>query len=54
MFEQLEARRPAHTMEPLPGRLERRRRDRRPALEVLAALPSGPVHDDGAPEGQDR
>jgi len=32
---------PAATMEPLPGRSERRRRDKPPASEVVAALPVG-------------
>jgi len=31
------------TMEPLPGPLERRRQDRPPAGEVVAALPTGPA-----------
>jgi glycosyltransferase involved in cell wall biosynthesis len=33
----------AHTMEPLPGALARRRRDRSAAADVVSALPSGPV-----------
>jgi glycosyltransferase involved in cell wall biosynthesis len=33
----------AHAMEPLPGRLRRRRRDKQPAADVVAALPSGGV-----------
>jgi glycosyltransferase involved in cell wall biosynthesis len=34
---------PAATMEPLPGRQERRRRNKPPASEVIAALPVGPA-----------
>jgi glycosyltransferase involved in cell wall biosynthesis len=36
---------PARRMEPLPGWSARRRRTLRPAAEVLAGLPTGPVHD---------
>lgn len=43
MFEQLIATPPAHQMEPLPSLLERRRRDKPPANQIMAALPSGPV-----------
>ena len=43
MFERLTASPPAHQMEPLPGLLERRRRDKPPADDVIASLPSGPV-----------
>jgi glycosyltransferase involved in cell wall biosynthesis len=34
---------PSPVMEPMPGWIARRRRDRPPAAEVLAGLPSGPV-----------
>jgi glycosyltransferase involved in cell wall biosynthesis len=34
---------PAHTMEPLPGRIARRARNKPPAAEIVAGLPSGPV-----------
>jgi glycosyltransferase involved in cell wall biosynthesis len=34
---------PASAMEPLPGRQERRRRDKPSASEVVAALPAGPA-----------
>ena len=34
---------PARTIEPLPGWLQRRRKTLRPANEVLASIPSGPV-----------
>jgi glycosyltransferase involved in cell wall biosynthesis len=47
MFAHLSASPAAYTMESLPGRLERRRRDKRPAAEVVAALPdiaASPVH----------
>jgi glycosyltransferase involved in cell wall biosynthesis len=43
MFERLRTERTTRRMEPLPGWLVRRRRDRPPAEEVLAALPSGPA-----------
>ena len=42
MFEQLR-REKARDMEPLPGRLARRRRSQRPAADVLASIPSGAV-----------
>jgi hypothetical protein len=35
--------RPPRAEEPLPGWIARRRRDRPPAVEVLATLPAGPV-----------
>jgi glycosyltransferase involved in cell wall biosynthesis len=34
---------PAHTMEPLPGHIARRARNKPPAAEIVAGLPSGPV-----------
>ena len=43
MFETLAAAPPTHVMEPLPGRRERRQRNRPPALEVVRRLPSGAV-----------
>jgi glycosyltransferase involved in cell wall biosynthesis len=43
MFARLTAAPPAHDMEPLPGFLDRRRRDKPPADAVVASLPSGPV-----------
>jgi glycosyltransferase involved in cell wall biosynthesis len=43
MFERLHGARPTYRMEPLPGWLARRRRDARPAAEVVRALPAGPV-----------
>ena len=43
MFARLTATPPAHDMEPLPGFLDRRRRDKPPADAVVASLPSGPV-----------
>lgn len=39
MFAHLSAAGTTHAMEPLPGRLDRRRRDKRPAAEIVAALP---------------
>jgi glycosyltransferase involved in cell wall biosynthesis len=43
MFERLASDPPTHAMEPLAGFLDRRRRDRPPADEVVASLPAGPV-----------
>ena len=43
MFERLRKEQPTRGMEPLPGWLTRRRRDQRPAEEVLASIPAGPV-----------
>jgi glycosyltransferase involved in cell wall biosynthesis len=43
MFARLTKDPPRHAMEPLPGFVERRRRDKPPAMEVMASLPSGPV-----------
>jgi glycosyltransferase involved in cell wall biosynthesis len=43
MFDRLAADPPPHRMEPLPGFLERRRRDKPPADDVVASLPRGPV-----------
>ena len=43
MFTRLAAHPSGHTMEPLPGPLERRKRDRPPASDVVAALPRGAV-----------
>jgi len=43
MFQQLGTSPVTREMEPLPGYLARRRRDRPPALDVLHRLPSGPV-----------
>jgi glycosyltransferase involved in cell wall biosynthesis len=43
MFDTLQRTPPAHSMEPLPGWLERRRRRIPPAAKVLDAIPSGPV-----------
>jgi hypothetical protein len=34
---------PTTSMEPLPGWLQRRRKNLPPASEVLASIPSGPV-----------
>nr|AAP58602.1 putative hexosyltransferase [uncultured Acidobacteriota bacterium] len=45
MLETLQRTSPTHTMEPLPGWLERRRRRLSPAARVLEAVPSGPVTD---------
>jgi glycosyltransferase involved in cell wall biosynthesis len=42
------------TIEPLPGRLSRRRRDKRAAAEVVASLPSGPVPAPRSPSGSAR
>ena len=49
MFKRLTDTPPSHTMEPLPGMLERRRKDKPAAATVLAAVPSGPVR--AAPAG---
>jgi len=43
MFDRLKREPSQSAMDPLPGWLARRRRALRPALEVLAAVPSGPV-----------
>jgi glycosyltransferase involved in cell wall biosynthesis len=43
MFERLKARPAATRIEPLPGWLERRRKDVPPATEVLKSIPSGAV-----------
>jgi hypothetical protein len=43
MFDRLKREPAASDMEPLPGLLQRRRRSEPPGLEVLDALPSGPV-----------
>jgi glycosyltransferase involved in cell wall biosynthesis len=43
MFERLIEDPPGHAMEPLPGFIERRKRDRAPADTVVASLPGGPV-----------
>jgi glycosyltransferase involved in cell wall biosynthesis len=50
MFSRLAADPPPHAMEPLPGPLERRRRDRPPASDVVAALPRGAVRSPKADE----
>jgi hypothetical protein len=42
MFDRL-TREPAPPMEPLPGFLDRRRRDLPPGRDVMQAAPSGPV-----------
>ena len=43
MFARLTSEPPAHSMEPLPGWLARRRRILPPAADLLAAVPSGPT-----------
>jgi glycosyltransferase involved in cell wall biosynthesis len=43
MFERLTKTPATRTMEPLPGWFDRRRRDLRPAAQVLAELPAGPA-----------
>jgi glycosyltransferase involved in cell wall biosynthesis len=43
MFQRLRNEQATREMEPLPGWLARRRRDQRPAEDVLASIPSGPV-----------
>jgi glycosyltransferase involved in cell wall biosynthesis len=43
MLSRLAAGAPAGAMEPLPDRQERRRRDKPPAADVVAALPAGPA-----------
>ena len=43
MFERLTASPPAHTMEPVPGWLERRTRSAPPASDVVNAVPRGAV-----------
>jgi glycosyltransferase involved in cell wall biosynthesis len=43
MFQRLRNERTARDLEPLPGWFARRRRNQRPAEEVLASIPSGPV-----------
>ena len=43
MFAQLDAETPSPRMEPLPGWLARRRRNLRPAAEVIAEIPAGPA-----------
>lgn len=45
MFRRLSAEPPHASMDPLPGWLRRRRADCRPATEVVAALPAGPILD---------
>ena len=54
MFVRLTTSPPGHVMEALPGLLERRRRDKRPAADVIASLPSGPVRGDASPERDER
>jgi glycosyltransferase involved in cell wall biosynthesis len=41
MLDRLTSSPPVRAMEPLPGRRDRRRRDKRPAAEVIASLPGG-------------
>jgi glycosyltransferase involved in cell wall biosynthesis len=43
MFHRLSAQPPAHRMEPLPGVFGRRARNRPPAADLVAALPTGPA-----------
>ena len=43
MFARLTTEPPSHVMEPLPGFVERRKRNKPPADEVVASLPAGPV-----------
>ena len=43
MLARLTSEPPSSSIEAIPGWLARRRRDRRPASEVIAALPTGPV-----------
>jgi len=45
MFDRLMSERSAHSMDPLPGWLARRRRILPPAAELLSAVPSGPAVD---------
>ena len=51
MFERLRAERAVRALEPLPGFLARHRRDQRPAMEVLASIPSGAVLPQDADSG---
>jgi glycosyltransferase involved in cell wall biosynthesis len=51
MFTRLSDDPPGHVMDPLPGLLGRRTRNRAPAAEVLAAIPSGPVRAAAAVRG---
>jgi glycosyltransferase involved in cell wall biosynthesis len=43
MLEELKSEPPVHQMEPMPGWLTRHRADVPPAIDVVSALPSGPV-----------
>ena len=43
MLEELKTEPPVHQMEPMPGWLARHRADVPPAIDVVSALPSGPV-----------
>jgi glycosyltransferase involved in cell wall biosynthesis len=55
MFAQLRKAPPPPPMEPLPGFLARRRRNQRPAAEILASLPAGAVFRTGrADAGSDQ
>ena len=50
MLTQLADAGPTHGMEPLPGWQERRRRNKPPAADVVAALPVGPARDEDRSE----
>ncbi len=49
MFDRLSKDTPSHHIEPLPGWLDRHRKDCRPAVDVLASIPSGPSSSLGSP-----
>ena len=52
MLTQLANAGPSHGMEPLPGWQERRRRNKSPAADVVAALPVGPARDEDRSDTQ--
>jgi len=52
MLTQLANAGPSHGMEPLPGWQERRRRNKPPAADVVAALPVGPARDEDRSDTQ--
>jgi glycosyltransferase involved in cell wall biosynthesis len=54
MFNRLRMDPQRHAMEPLPGFVERRKRNKPPAAQVVTGLPSGPVRTDTVPEPDER